>query len=143
MWPREARCFLRIQTQPAIRDSTASDGCLIRDCPSEICCSVKNMRSCGLFICLALSGLLISPRAKSTVTFSSANETSARVFVAKGVVKEINSAAKTIFIQHDAISNYMSAMTMPFNVKNINELAGLNAGDKISFQLHVTETESW
>lgn len=94
------------------------------------------MRSCGLIICLALADLLVSPNAK-------ADETGARVFAAQGVIREINPAAKTILIQHGAISNYMSAMTMPFNVKNTNDWAGLNAGDKILFQLHVTETNSW
>jgi protein SCO1/2 len=34
-------------------------------------------------------------------------------------------------------------MTMPFKVKAPTELAGLRRGDQITFQLHVTETESW
>jgi len=59
------------------------------------------------------------------------------------VVKEINPDARTILIQHEAISNYMSAMTMPFKVKDTKVLVALQPGDKISFKLHVTETESW
>src|SRR5271154_2505069 len=32
---------------------------------------------------------------------------------------------------------------MPFKVKVQTELAGFQRGDEITFQLHVTETESW
>ena len=65
------------------------------------------------------------------------------MFPAKGVVKELNPDNKTVFISHEAISNYMAAMTMPFKVKDPKELAGLHRGDEISFRLQVTETESW
>ena len=65
------------------------------------------------------------------------------MFPAKGVVKELNPDNKTVVISHEAISNYMAAMTMPFKVKDPKELAGLHRGDEISFRLQVTETESW
>jgi protein SCO1/2 len=107
--------------------------------------TAKNVRSCVLFIFLALSGLLISSGAKSAVVFSAADEsgTNVQTFAANGVVKEINPDARTVLIQNEAISNYMSAMTMPFKVKDTKALAALQPGDKISFKLHVTETESW
>jgi protein SCO1/2 len=103
------------------------------------------MRSCGLFICLALSSLQISPNAESAGVFLHANEsgTNEQTFFAKGVIQEINTDARTVLIRHEAISNYMNAMTMPFKVKDTNVLAGVRAGDKILFRLHVTETESW
>ena len=62
---------------------------------------------------------------------------------AGGIIEEIQPDAKTIIIQHEAISNYMAAMTMPFKVKTQVELADFQRGDEITFQLHVTETESW
>jgi protein SCO1/2 len=65
------------------------------------------------------------------------------VFLARGVVEEVQLANLKIIIKHEAVSNYMDAMTMPFKVKNQNELAGLQRGDKINFQLHVAENESW
>jgi len=37
----------------------------------------------------------------------------------------------------------MPAMTMPFDVKDTNELAGIEAGDPVSFRLRVTDTEGW
>jgi len=37
----------------------------------------------------------------------------------------------------------MPAMTMPFEVKDTNELAGLAPGDSILFRMLVTDTEGW
>ena len=48
-----------------------------------------------------------------------------------------------VIIRHGAISNYMDGMTMPFKVKVATELAGVQPGDVVSFQLHVTDTASW
>jgi len=56
---------------------------------------------------------------------------------------ELKPDGRTVVIQHEAISNYMAAMTMPFKVKAPEELAGLHRGDEISFQLRVAESESW
>ena len=63
--------------------------------------------------------------------------------MAKGTVMELKPDGRTVVIRHEAISNYMAAMTMPFHVKDPRELAGVRRGDEISFQLHVTDTESW
>jgi protein SCO1/2 len=71
------------------------------------------------------------------------SETNARTFLTEGIVIEIKPADKSLVIQHGAISGYMGAMTMPFKVKEPREAAGLRPGDKISFRLNVTETESW
>jgi protein SCO1/2 len=57
------------------------------------------------------------------------------------MVKEVK--PNSVVIQHDSISNYMDAMTMPFKVRDTNQLAGLHRGDKISFRLLVKEDESW
>jgi len=64
-------------------------------------------------------------------------------FQATGMVMELRPDARTVVIRHRAISNYMAAMTMPFKVKDADELAGLQRGDEISFRLQITATESW
>ncbi|HEY1717331.1 MAG TPA: SCO family protein [Verrucomicrobiae bacterium] len=94
---------------------------------------------------LAVAVLLISLDAKSAGASLPQNggETSAHAFAANGVIEEIKPDGKTVVIKHGAVSNYMDAMTMPFKVKDAKELAGLRRGDEISFQLHVTGTESW
>jgi len=66
-----------------------------------------------------------------------------QVFLTSGTVQKLSPDEKTIVIQHEAISNFMAAMTMPFHVKSARELTGLQPGDKIQFRLHVTESESW
>jgi len=90
-------------------------------------------------------GLLISWRVKSAESLAptSQGEATARTFMARGVVKELEADGRTVLVKHEAISNYMAAMTMPFKVKEAKELVGLRAGDEIAFQLRVTETESW
>ncbi len=56
---------------------------------------------------------------------------------------ELESDGRTVRIKHEAIPNYMPAMTMPFEVKDTNELAGLKAGDAVSFRMIVTATDGW
>jgi protein SCO1 len=92
-----------------------------------------------------LSVFLISFNAKASEYSlpSGTSGTNARTFAAKGVVEKLEPESQTVVIRHEAISNYMAAMTMPFRVKEQKQLAGVQAGDEISFQLHVTETESW
>lgn len=69
--------------------------------------------------------------------------TNVQTFLAEGVVKELAVDRQTVVITHEAITNYMDAMTMPFKVKAPAELTGLQAGDRVRFRLQVTDTESW
>jgi protein SCO1/2 len=66
-----------------------------------------------------------------------------RTFAVRGVILEIPPDHAQVVIRHDAITNYMAGMTMPFPVKDPGALAGLQRGDAVEFQLHVAATESW
>lgn len=66
-----------------------------------------------------------------------------QTFVAKGIVKELEPDGKTVVISHEAITNYMPAMTMPFEARDTNDLRGLSAGDSITFHMVVTPTHGW
>jgi len=66
-----------------------------------------------------------------------------RTFQAVGVVQEIKPDRKEVVIKHGEIKGYMPAMTMPFDVKDTNLLAQINAGDKVAFQLRVTDKDGW
>jgi protein SCO1/2 len=96
-------------------------------------------------IILSCSLMLLCPAKASE--FQSSSNTAAtsvqREFAANGIVEEVRPGAGSIVIRHQAISNYMAAMTMPFKVKSHADLAGVRAGDEISFKLHVTDNESW
>ncbi len=93
-------------------------------------------------------GILLSSCKKSAEPVSSSNgstapSTNLQVFEVKGIVKAIHLNRKEIEIKHEAIPNYMPGMTMPFDVKDTNELTGLAPEQPISFRLNVTETEGW
>jgi protein SCO1/2 len=60
-----------------------------------------------------------------------------------GVLKGVKQAEHELIIAHEAIPNFMDAMTMPFIVKDAAMLANVAIGEKITCQLHLTETESW
>ncbi len=64
-------------------------------------------------------------------------------YAVKGEVKELKIDGKTVVIKHEEIPGYMAAMTMPFEVRDPKELAGLQAGDKVTFRLQVTDTDGW
>ena len=102
------------------------------------------MRPPELLLSAVLSALIISSaRPAQPFRSSSESETKAQTFAAEGVVKEFKSDGQTIVIKHQAISNYMDAMTMPFKVRKHQELARLRVGDEITFRLLVTDSESW
>jgi protein SCO1 len=103
---------------------------------------LKNMWSRGLWVGVFSLVLLIRPNAKST-ELPGMVESSARVFAAKGVVRELDPEAQTVTISHEAVSNFMGAMTMPFKVRDVAEMTGLHPGDEVTFRLHVTPTDSW
>lgn len=65
------------------------------------------------------------------------------MFQVKGVVVEVMPREKSVKIKHQEVPGYMPAMTMPFDVKDTNELADLEPGDPVSFRLIVTDTEGW
>ena len=46
-------------------------------------------------------------------------------------------------INHEDVPHFMAAMTMPFRVKDAAMLTNSAVGDQITFQLHVTESDSW
>lgn len=78
-----------------------------------------------------------------TTTPSVTPQATQQVFQVKGVVVELLPAEKSVRIKHEKIPDYMDAMTMPFEVRDTNELTGLEAGDTVVFRMTVTETDGW
>ncbi len=75
---------------------------------------------------------------------ASAQSTNAeRVFAGQGVVENLGLDGDTLTVKHEAISDFMPSMTMPFRVETAKELTGLKRGDEVSFHLHVTATDSY
>jgi len=67
----------------------------------------------------------------------------ARSFSARGIVQHLDADGRTVLIKHEAISNYMAAMTMPFRASDPGELRNLSPGDEIDFRLLVSDSDSW
>jgi len=98
-----------------------------------------------LFRRLLLVGLAVA--SVSAVSVSTAADekpvSDAKQWNVTGTIKEVRTNDSTVVVTHEAIGDYMPAMTMRFNVRASNELTGLNSGDKISFRLNVTDSASW
>jgi protein SCO1/2 len=60
-----------------------------------------------------------------------------------GRVVAIQLDENKVTLAHEAIPNYMKAMTMPFNVKNSSLLAGLQVGDSVMATLVVVPSGSY
>jgi protein SCO1/2 len=66
-----------------------------------------------------------------------------QTYAVRGVVQAVSPDQRHATIKHEAIPGYMAAMTMDFSARDTNVLAGISAGDEISFTLAVTETNDW
>lgn len=64
-------------------------------------------------------------------------------YSARGIVREVYIDGKTARISHEEIPGYMAAMTMTLRAKDANELDGVVIDDIVTFDLNVSETESW
>ena len=102
------------------------------------------MRRWATVINSVLLALLVLDGTKSQgLLAQTATGTAPRTFAGHGVILEIKPDHTQVVIRHQAIADYMAAMTMPFPVKNPGALTRLQRGDEVEFQLHVAETESW
>jgi len=79
----------------------------------------------------------------SAVARADSAETGIRTFAVEGVVQKVDAVSGTITIRHEAITNYMAAMTMPFKAGGGGIPGGIQPGQQVRFELHVTANESW
>lgn len=91
----------------------------------------------------ALAALTASAQQPGNSTTATGSSTNQEIHLAKGVVIEVMPAEKQVRIKHDEIPGYMQAMTMPFDVKDTNELADLAPGDPVSFRVIIANNYGW
>ncbi len=96
-----------------------------------------------VLVVVLLASCKRSPQSTPAAAAPAVQHTNERVFEVKGVVKAVRPNQKEVEIKHEAIPEYMPAMTMPFDVRDTNELIGLAPDQSISFRLTVTDTEGW
>jgi protein SCO1/2 len=95
------------------------------------------------FVATLSLSLLLSAAARLEVHAAEAKPDAREIHTTRGVVREIASDGRKVVIRHEAITNYMSAMTMEFNIRDTNELAGVAVGDTITFRLTATDDTHW
>jgi len=61
----------------------------------------------------------------------------------RGLLREVSADGRKAVIEHDAITGYMEAMTMEFDVADAESMEALQTGDVIAFRVCVTDTRSW
>lgn len=84
-----------------------------------------------------------SPPPGKPAASPASTHTNLQTFQVNGLVLEVRPGEKSVTIKHDEVVGYMPAMTMPFDVRDTNELAGLEPGDPVSFRLCVSDLEGW
>ena len=100
-------------------------------------------------IILSVLCILTLATVLSAVAFSRHNQSDSgpaghlRTFQVHGQILAVDRAGKKVRIAHEAIPDYMPAMTMPFPVKNGEILSGLSPGENVQFELDVTVNDSW
>jgi len=90
-----------------------------------------------------MAGLFVITGCKPEPAAPTVSHSSVKSYDARGIVRQIATDRRTATIQHEAITNFMAAMTMDFPVKNTNELQNIAPGDEITFKLLVAEKDSW
>ncbi len=66
-----------------------------------------------------------------------------REYTLQGQILSVQADRKEAVIRHEEIQGFMSAMTMPYNVVDAKEYAGLTAGDLITASLIVEPTRAY
>jgi protein SCO1/2 len=66
-----------------------------------------------------------------------------KIFETRGVVRSVPEGGRTLVVRHEEIPDYMPKMTMELNVRDPNEIAGLERDDEITFQLVATADTHW
>ena len=97
-------------------------------------------------IALLIFALTIGCNESSDGHFSSSShsvKSANKTFEVRGIVRKISEEENKVHIEHEEISNYMDAMTMPFLVRDAEEFELIQVGDVVNFALNVTDKESW
>lgn len=99
----------------------------------------------GFLLVFTLAAVLVAgckPSTSSSETHGSPTAVQ-RSYAVTGMVISLRPEQSAVVVKHEAIPGYMSAMTMPFLVRDTNLLTGLISGQEIRFTLQVTYDDAW
>lgn len=103
----------------------------------------------GILAMIALIGLSAckpadkTPAAEPAKSAATPASTNLQIFQVTGIVQKLETNGTTVVIKHEEIPGYMAKMTMPFEVKDTNELRDVFPGDHVSFRMLVTDDDGW
>lgn len=97
---------------------------------------------------LAIRALIVVTLATNIACNNAAKQStqqtqSAKRYHLKGKVVSVDKQAHMLNVDGEAIPGFMSAMTMPYNVKPESQLDKLNPGDAITGDIVVQGDDSW
>ena len=95
-----------------------------------------NFNAVGVVLLLVAVALAGCGRTEDSTT------TNAREFTVRGAIRGIPPDGRTLEIEHEAIPNYMPAMTMPFSVRKAGDAKDLKIGDAVEFRMVVNDKEA-
>lgn len=96
---------------------------------------MKRSLTTGLFLALLVAfGLVLVPRSWLM---------GPEVYSVRGRVAGLTDDPTKLIIEHEEISGYMSAMTMPITVRDTALVRNLELGDAVAFDLHVRIDSTW
>ena len=90
----------------------------------------------------ALIGSLLS-LALAVASAHGGEAAGAAAYAMRGVFRGVDPATGQATVAHEAVSGYMPAMTMNFDLATPGELRGLRPGDTFTCQLRVTGDRAW
>ncbi len=102
---------------------------------------IRCLLSCSLAVLIASCGR--QPHAHDSGAGVTEFSTNVTAYQVKGILREIRANGTKALIAHEDIPGYMEAMTMLLDVRNTNELAGVQPGDQITFRMLVTDDDGW
>lgn len=103
---------------------------------------LNSIHSTRLFVVALLAPICISLLTGCGRSDAPDSDSAAREFAVRGAIRGIAPDRQTLEIEHEAIPNYMPAMTMPFTAKDAAAAKDLKIGDAVSFRMVVTEKEA-
>jgi protein SCO1/2 len=92
---------------------------------------------------LRASAILVLVASSFTACGGKQADPPARTFQLTGEVLAIKPNRTPITVKHDDVVGFMPAMTMPFTVKEPEQLDGISVGDLLHATLEVTDDEAW
>ncbi len=91
-------------------------------------------------LALAACGRASEPEAQRPAPTETPQAESPRHYEAVGVVVSFKGGGrKFVHVDHEAIPGFMNAMTMPFEMKDMTLLHGIQEGDSVTFTFTVAD----